>query len=94
MQKPDGNTVILHRNNAQNGRIRGTGHHSVLNIPGTDEWYIIYHRFGIEKYGGDEGSEEAGHQRELCIDKLEFDDSGDIIPVKATLDGITHGVIL
>lgn len=94
MQKPEGNTVILHRNNAQNGRIRGTGHHSVLNIPGTDEWYIIYHRFGIEKYGGDEGSEEAGNHRELCIDKLEFDDRGDIIPVKATLDGITHGVIL
>lgn len=94
MQKPEGNTVILHRNNAQNGRIRGTGHHSVLNIPGTDEWYIIYHRFGIEKYGGDEGSEEAGNHRELCIDKLEFDDRGDIIPVQATLDGITHGVIL
>lgn len=94
MQKPEGNTVILHRNNAQNDRIRGTGHHSVLNIPGTDEWYIIYHRFGIEKYGGDEGSEEAGNHRELCIDKLEFDDRGDIVPVKATLDGITHGVIL
>lgn len=22
----------------------GAGHHSVLNIPGTDEWYICYHR--------------------------------------------------
>ncbi|HTM93587.1 MAG TPA: glycoside hydrolase family 43 protein, partial [Flavisolibacter sp.] len=22
----------------------GAGHHSVINIPGTDEWYIVYHR--------------------------------------------------
>jgi len=22
----------------------GAGHHSVINIPGTDDWYIVYHR--------------------------------------------------
>lgn len=53
----------------------GPGHHSYLNIPGTDDWYIIYHRRII-------GDREAGH-RVLCIDKLEF--SGEeILPVKMT----------
>ncbi|HMT87702.1 MAG TPA: family 43 glycosylhydrolase, partial [Arachnia sp.] len=27
--------------------IKGTGHSSVLNVPGTDDWYIAYHRFAI-----------------------------------------------
>ncbi|MBQ4021457.1 MAG: family 43 glycosylhydrolase, partial [Bacteroidales bacterium] len=26
-------------------QIFGTGHNSVLNIPGTDKWYMVYHRF-------------------------------------------------
>lgn len=25
--------------------IRGTGHHSILQVPGTDDWYIAYHCF-------------------------------------------------
>nr|WP_281069488.1 family 43 glycosylhydrolase [Microbacterium amylolyticum] len=25
--------------------ILGTGHNSVLNVPGTDDWYMVYHRF-------------------------------------------------
>ncbi|MGN0163670.1 MAG: family 43 glycosylhydrolase [Candidatus Ornithomonoglobus sp.] len=90
MQKPEGNTVILSRRNAEDSRIKCTGHHTVLNIPGTDEWYIAYHRFNIEKYGDVEDySTEAGNHRELCIDRLEFDKNGDIIAVKPTLEGIT-----
>lgn len=86
MQKPEGNTVILSRENAQSSRIKCTGHHAVLNIPGTDEWYICYHRFCTELYGDTEGySSEAGNHRELCMDKLEFDENGDIIPVIATI---------
>lgn len=23
---------------------RGAGHHSVIQVPGRDEWYIVYHR--------------------------------------------------
>jgi hypothetical protein len=25
--------------------IKGPGHHSVVRAPGTDTWYIAYHRF-------------------------------------------------
>lgn len=85
MQKPDGNTVILHRDFADADNIKGTGHHTILNIPGTDEWYIVYHRFGAEKYGHIEDYDsEAGNHRELCIDRLYFDEEGNILPVKPT----------
>ena len=63
--------------------IYGTGHHSVICKPGTDEWYIVYHRFarpdGI-KLGWD-----AGYNREVCIDRMEFNADGTIKPVEPTL---------
>lgn len=93
MQKPEGDTRILHRKFAEDSRIKCTGHHSILNIPGRDEWYICYHRFGLEKYGHiDDFSEEAGTHRETCIDKLKFNEDGTIKPVRATLSGITEPV--
>lgn len=53
----------------------GPGHHGYINIEGTDEWLIVYHRRII-------GDKEPGH-RVLCIDKLNFD--GDkIVPVIMT----------
>ncbi|RSL94805.1 hypothetical protein CDV31_014169 [Fusarium ambrosium] len=61
--------------------ILGTGHNSVLNIPGTDEWYIVYHRFQIP--GG------GGFMRETTIDKLYIDeDTGLFLPVKPTLESV------
>lgn len=66
--------------------IYGTGHNSVIQIPGTDEWYIVYHRFTIPK--GIEMGRAAGFNREVCIDRLYFDEEGNIIPVKPTLEGI------
>ncbi|MBR0366349.1 MAG: family 43 glycosylhydrolase [Clostridia bacterium] len=85
IEKPEGNTVLLHRRNAEDSRIRGTGHHAILNVPDTDEWYICYHRFNAEKHGDITGySTEAGNHRELCLDRLYFNDHGDILPVKAT----------
>lgn len=91
--KITGNTVVLHRNNANSPLIKGTGHHSVINIPGTDDWYICYHRFNTSLYGSQETqSSEAGNHRETCIDKLEFDESGNIKPVTPTLNGITEPV--
>jgi hypothetical protein len=56
--------------------IYGTGHNSVLQIPGTDEWYIVYHRFNYPK-GITMGS-AAGFNREVCIDKMEFNADGTI----------------
>ncbi len=93
LDKPMGDTVILNRKNAEDRRIKCTGHHSILNVPGTDDWYICYHRFGLEKYGEvNDFSDEAGNHREVCIDKLEFNPDGTIKPVKATLEGVTFPV--
>ena len=62
--------------------IYGTAHNSVLQIPGKDEWYIVYHR--INKHFL---HHEPGIHREVCIDRLTFDKQGRIIPVTPTLDG-------
>ena len=62
--------------------IYGTAHNSILQIPGKDEWYIVYHR--INKHFIDR---EPGIHREVCIDHLTFDKKGRIIPVTPTLDG-------
>jgi beta-xylosidase len=55
--------------------ILGTGHHSVLALANGD-YYIAYHRFAIPN--GD------GTHREVCLDKLEFNADGTILPVKTT----------
>ena len=90
-----GSTRILHRDNAESDIIKGTGHHSVINVPGTDDWYICYHRFNTALYGHQETqSSAAGNHREVCLDKLEFDDAGNIKPVKPTLEGITEPVYI
>lgn len=65
-------------------QIYGTAHNSVLQIPGKDEWYIVYHR--INKNFMERHSSPGTH-REVCIDKLTFDKEGKIIPVTPTLDG-------
>jgi hypothetical protein len=65
--------------------ILATGHNSILNVPGTDEWYIVYHRFSIP--GGD------GTHRETTIDELHFDaETGLILNVVPTVGGITEPV--
>lgn len=66
--------------------IYGTGHNCVIQIPGTDDWYIIYHRFTRPK--GINMGRAAGFNREVCIDKLEFNEDGSIKKVQPTLEGI------
>ncbi len=68
--------------------IYGTGHNSVLQIPGKDEWYIVYHRFRYPD--GILLGDAAGYNREVCIDRMEFDTDGRILPVKPTHGGITR----
>ncbi|MEV6543049.1 family 43 glycosylhydrolase [Streptomyces sp. NPDC051665] len=66
--------------------VLGTGHHSVVNVPGTDDWYIVYHRFALNgpgKPGGD------GTHRETTIDRLRFAADGTIRPVVPTLGSIS-----
>jgi hypothetical protein len=52
-------------------------------VPGKDEWYIVYHRF--KRPGGIYMGPPAGYNREVCIDKLEFNEDGSIKKVIPTL---------
>ncbi|MNK33277.1 Arabinoxylan arabinofuranohydrolase precursor [compost metagenome] len=76
---PENNLVI--QKDPKSG-IFGTGHNSVLQIPGKDEWYIIYHRFNYPN--GIDMGDAAGFNREVCMDPIFFDKAGNIIPVKPT----------
>lgn len=69
-------------------KIYGTGHNSIVNIPGTDDWYIVYHRINKNylNYG-------PGIHREVCVDKLTFDADGKIRQVIPTRKGIEPVVI-
>lgn len=54
----------------------GAGHNSVINTPGTDNWYMVYHRRPIPNLGRD--------HRVTCIDKMEFEEDGRIKEVRMT----------
>lgn len=59
---------------------QGTGSNGVIHVPGTDEWYIVYHRRPLGDY-------DANH-RYVCIDRMEFDDGGGIKSVRITKEGV------
>lgn len=58
----------------------GAGHNSVMQIPGKDQWYIVYHRRPL--------TEKDGNARVTCIDIMYFDEQGYIKPVKITNEGV------
>lgn len=58
----------------------GAGHHSVLHLPERDEYYIVYHRRPL--------GETDGNHRVVCIDRMEFDAEGHILPVSITFEGV------
>jgi len=58
----------------------GAGHHSVINVPGTDRWYIVYHRHPL--------GDKDGNHRQVCIEEMYFDAKGLIQPVKLTTEGV------
>lgn len=58
----------------------GAGHHSLIQVPGTDDWYICYHRRPL--------TETHRNHRVTCIDHLEFDANNRIKPVKITFEGV------
>lgn len=53
----------------------GPGHHGVIQIPGRDEWYCVYH------------NHKGDADRRVCIDALTFDAKGLIPPVLPTRQG-------
>ena len=62
----------------------GAGHHSVMQIPGTDEWYIVYHRRPIPNLDRD--------HRVVCIDRMYFNEDGTIRNVKMTFEGVSRRI--
>jgi beta-xylosidase len=58
---------------SKNGPAVGTAHHDVVNVPGTDRWYVAYHRHAIP--GG------SGYKRQVCLVRMEFNPDGSIKPM-------------
>lgn len=58
----------------------GAGHHSIIHIPDTENWYIVYHRRPL--------GETDGNSRVTCIDRMYFDSNGFIKPVVITKEGV------
>lgn len=58
------------------GQVTGAGHHSVVCLPGTDEWYICYHRRPIPNV--------SPNHRVVCLDRMRFEPDGSIRPVVMT----------
>lgn len=69
VKSPDKDFIVLQKH----GQVIGTGHHGVVNVPGTDRWYVAYHRHAIP--GGN------GYQREVCLVRMEFNPDGSIKPM-------------
>lgn len=63
----------------------GAGHHSVVRIPGTDEWYIFYHRHPL--------GDKNGNHRATCVEHMYFNKDGTIKPVKITNEGVAVHII-
>jgi len=59
----------------------GAGHHSVIQAPGKSAWYIVYHRRPL--------GQTDGNARQVCIERLYFDQSGLILPVKLSREGVS-----
>ncbi|WP_228853010.1 family 43 glycosylhydrolase [Aegicerativicinus sediminis] len=80
---PENNLILEKR---PDDGIYGTGHNSVIKKIGSDEWFIVYHRFNRPK--GITMGDAAGFNREVCIDSLEFNEDGSIQKVEPTISGI------
>jgi hypothetical protein len=59
--------------------VHGPGHQSVIQIG--DEYYLVYHRHNNPNAGG-------GFHRQICIDRLVFDEEGNIVKLEPTHTGI------
>ncbi|MFC6331860.1 family 43 glycosylhydrolase [Paenibacillus septentrionalis] len=64
--------------NADKGML-GTGHHSMMKEPGTDQYWMAYHRFVTPLTRFRDGK---GFHREVCIDPITFGSDGLMEPVK------------
>ncbi len=58
---------------------KGPGHHSFIRSPLTGEWLIVYHRWDNQT-----GDGPYRGSRQLCIDHMEYDANGLILPIVMT----------
>lgn len=56
------------------------GHHSIIHVPNSEDYYIVYHRRPLH--------DTARDHRATCIDRMTFDENGLIQPVKMTFEGV------
>lgn len=58
----------------------GAGHHSVVRPPGSDDYFVAYHRRppGVTDL----------HHRIPCLDRMAFGPDGGILPVRMTREGV------
>lgn len=69
--------IVLQKDASQG--ILATGHDSMINVPGTDDWYMAYHRFAIPD--GD------GTHRETTIARVAYDpDTQLLLPFAPSLE--------
>jgi beta-xylosidase len=66
----------------KDGLVVGTGHNAVINVPGTDDWFIVYHRHAVP--GG------SGFIRETCLSRLEFEEDAGGGPAKIKVVDVVH----
>lgn len=73
------NNPILQTND--DGTVHGPGHHSVLQDG--DDYYIVYHRH-------DNPHSTRGFHRQICVDKMTFDEDGSIEKITPTHTGVPY----
>lgn len=69
VKTPNKDFIVLQKH----GPAVATAHHSVVNVPGTDRWYVAYHRHAIP--------DGSGYKRETCLVPMEFNPNGTIKPM-------------
>lgn len=76
---PDKDFIVLR----QNGHAKGTAHHGLVNVPGTDRWYVAYHRHAVP--GG------GGYKRQIVLARMEFNPDGTIRPMDPLVPAFPPG---
>jgi len=61
----------------------GAGHHSLIHVPNSDDYYIVYHRRPETAKDG-----KIRDSRATCIDRMYFNEDGTIQPVVMTKEGV------
>ena len=55
---------------------KGPGHNGYIYVPEQDLYLAVYHRHNL--------TESEGNARFICIDRIKFDENGDMLPMKMT----------